>query len=269
MALLQTKWIADDAVNDQKVKLRNNQNLRARNAADSADINILKVNASNEIEFASTPKIGANTIQTSADKGVANGLAPLNGSSKIDATYLPSYVDDVEEYANFAALPGVGETGKIYVTLDNNEVFRWTGSVYVEISPSEVASVNGAVGVVVLDADDLLYTQADTDDWTVADNSSIKATLDEVGSRLVAVETGGGNPVPQYQIFTLTGTDITNGYVTLSATPVSNSVAVFPKGGLEQEFGVDFSLTGAQLNFIGDLATILASGDKLIVKYLS
>ncbi len=269
MALLQTKWIADDAVNDQKVKLRNNQSLRGRNAADSADINILKVNASNEIEFASTPKVGANTVQTSADKGIASGIAPLNASSKIDASYLPSYVDDVEEYANFAALPVSGEAGKIYVTLDNNKVFRWTGSVYVEISPSEVSSVNGQTGVVSLNASHLTYTQADTDDWTLADNSSIKATLDEVGSRLVAVETGGGNPVPQYQSITLTGTNISNGFVNLSSTPIANSVSVVPKGGLEQELGVDFSLTGAQLNFIGDLAAILAAGDKLLVKYLS
>ena len=32
-------------------------------------------------------------------RGAANGVAPLNASSKIDATYLPSYVDDVLEYA--------------------------------------------------------------------------------------------------------------------------------------------------------------------------
>ena len=31
-------------------------------------------------------------------------------------------------------MPVIGETGKIYVTLDNNKVYRWTGSVYIEIS---------------------------------------------------------------------------------------------------------------------------------------
>lgn len=68
------------------------------------------------------------------EKGAASGVAPLNGSSKIDATYLPSYVDDVLEYANFASLPVSGETGKIYVTLDDNKTYRWTGSIYVEVS---------------------------------------------------------------------------------------------------------------------------------------
>lgn len=40
-----------DSVRDDKIRLRNNQYLRARNAASSADINVLKVNASDEIEF--------------------------------------------------------------------------------------------------------------------------------------------------------------------------------------------------------------------------
>lgn len=55
---------------------------------------------------------------------------------KVPASQLPSYVDDVLEYANFAALPGTGETGKIYVTLDTNLTYRWSGSAYVEISAS-------------------------------------------------------------------------------------------------------------------------------------
>ena len=76
------------------------------------------------------------TPENSANKGVAGGYAPLDGSAKIASTYLPSYVDDVLEYANQAAFPGTGETGKIYVALDVNKTFRWSGSAYVEISAS-------------------------------------------------------------------------------------------------------------------------------------
>lgn len=76
------------------------------------------------------------TPENSANKGAAGGYAPLDGSAKIASTYLPSYVDDVLEYANQAAFPGTGETGKIYVDLDVNKTFRWSGSAYVEISPS-------------------------------------------------------------------------------------------------------------------------------------
>jgi hypothetical protein len=78
------------------------------------------------------------TPEDSANKGAANGYAPLDSAAKVPAANLPSYVDDVEEYANFAGLPTTGETGKLYVTLDTNKVYRWSGSGYVEISASLV-----------------------------------------------------------------------------------------------------------------------------------
>jgi len=68
--------------------------------------------------------------------GAAGGVTPLDGTGKVASAYLPSYVDDVVEAADFAAPPGPGEAGKIYVTLDNGKIWRWGGSAYAEISPS-------------------------------------------------------------------------------------------------------------------------------------
>lgn len=67
---------------------------------------------------------------------VANGLAKLDAGGKVAAAQLPSYVDDVLEYANQAAFPGSGTAGIIYVAADTNKTYRWTGTVYVEISAS-------------------------------------------------------------------------------------------------------------------------------------
>lgn len=61
--------------------------------------------------------------------------APLSGGL-IPSQYLPSYVDDVVEYASLSAFPASGEGGKIYVALDTNLTYRWGGTSYVEISPS-------------------------------------------------------------------------------------------------------------------------------------
>ena len=69
-------------------------------------------------------------------KGAANGVAELDANGKVLTSQLPSFVDDVIEAENFAALPNEGETGKIYVTLDDNKTYRWSGSAYVEISAS-------------------------------------------------------------------------------------------------------------------------------------
>ena len=76
-----------------------------------------------------------NYIPTS-EKGTTNGVATLDESGKVPSSQLPSFVDDVIESNNFAALPETGEAGKIYVTLDTNKTYRWGGSAYVEISAS-------------------------------------------------------------------------------------------------------------------------------------
>ena len=67
-------------------------------------------------------------------KGAANGVATLDSSGLIPTNQLPSYVDDVLEFANLAGFPATGETGKIYVALDTNKTYRWSGSAYVWIN---------------------------------------------------------------------------------------------------------------------------------------
>lgn len=70
------------------------------------------------------------------EKGAASGVATLDGNAKVPSSQLPSYVDDVLEYANKESFPVTGETGKIYVALNTNLTYRWSGTVYVEISKS-------------------------------------------------------------------------------------------------------------------------------------
>lgn len=55
---------------------------------------------------------------------------------KIPAVQLPSFVDDVIEYWDITFFPAVGETGKIYISLDENRVYRWGGVSYIEIVAS-------------------------------------------------------------------------------------------------------------------------------------
>lgn len=91
-----------------------------------------------------------NVITVETDPTVANFTKSLTSnntiltavnaaSGTISASVLPSYVDDVLNFANLAAFPVAGDAGKIYVTEDNNKTYRWSGSVYVEISSSATA----------------------------------------------------------------------------------------------------------------------------------
>lgn len=286
---IQQRALPDDVVNDLKLKLRNNQYLRARNAANSADVNVVKLNASNAIEFASVPVVGSDLVQTAADKGVANGLATLDGSGKIPSSQLTV---EVMEYkgtwnanTNSPSLAnGTGSTGDLYQVSTAGSTDFGAGSIAFAIGDKAVyngtvwekwlmtdavTSVNGATGVVVLDADDITYTQTDPADWTVADGSNLEVTLDEVGSRLVALEGAPSAYLPEQQNITLNGTDITNQYVTLAQSPVADSVHLSVVGFTAATPGVDFSISGGnQLNFLGNLATLAISGDVLVVHYL-
>lgn len=69
-------------------------------------------------------------------KGSINGVAELDSTGKVPTAQLPSYVDDVLEYAAKANFPTTGETGKIYIDTTTNKTYRWSGSTYVEISAS-------------------------------------------------------------------------------------------------------------------------------------
>lgn len=80
----------------------------------------------------------------STEKGSNNGVATLGSDGKIPSSQLPSYVDDVLEYANLSSFPTTGEAGKIYVALDTNKTYRWGGTSYVVIS--ETISIGTTTG---------------------------------------------------------------------------------------------------------------------------
>lgn len=103
------------------------------------------------VQKGSVPTTGdlANYVLNSA-VGANNGVASLGADGKIPSTQLPAYVDDVLEFANLAAFPATGETGKIYVAIDTNRTYRWSGTSYIQITSGAVDSVNGMTGVVTL-----------------------------------------------------------------------------------------------------------------------
>lgn len=81
-----------------------------------------------------TTSAAASTYIPLSQKGAANGVATLDATGLVPSSQLPSYVDDVLEYANEAAFPASGETGKLYVDLSDNSVHRWSGSAYIDIT---------------------------------------------------------------------------------------------------------------------------------------
>ena len=102
-----------------------------------------------EIPITASGTWGAIAGELSDQTDLQNALdlkADLVGG-KVPSSQLPSYVDDVVEVANYAALPSTGQTGKIYITIDTNKVYRWSGSAYIEIAANSAVwgSITGTL----------------------------------------------------------------------------------------------------------------------------
>jgi hypothetical protein len=127
-------------------------------------------------------------LQTALDgKQAAGSYATLVGGF-VPSSQLPSFVDDVQEFANYTALSAAtGESGKLYVTIDTRKLYRWSGSGYVEIASSPgstdsvtegttnlyfttkrasdaapVQSVNGKTGAVTIEAGGIAWSTVPT-----------------------------------------------------------------------------------------------------------
>lgn len=106
-------------------------------------------------------------------RGAADGVATLDSSGKVPAAQLPSYVDDVLEYADFASLPVSGSTGVIYVTTSDNKSYRWSGSTYVQIS-----SAGGSGGTNFLSNPD---AESSTTGWNLYTDAASSSPVDGTG----------------------------------------------------------------------------------------
>ena len=148
------------------------------------------------------------TPENAANKGQANGYASLNSSGLVPSSQLPAYVDDVEEYANLAALPVTGSSGKLYVTVDNSKIYRWSGSTYIEIAGSP-----GSTDSVTEGSTNLYFTQARA-------RSSISATQNISYNSTTGVLTG-----PDLSSY-LTSAAAATAYVALTGGTLSGNLTI-------------------------------------------
>jgi hypothetical protein len=175
------------------------------------------------------------TPENAANKGAANGYAPLGSDSKIASTYLPSYVDDVLEYTDFAALPAIGEAGKIYVLTTpytsggiTSSQFRWSGSAYAAIIASP-----GTTDAVTEGSANLYFTNARAIAATAATylalaGGSLAGNLDFSGtSRRITGDFTNG--VPSNRTLFQTNNANSNSYLTVipSGTAVNSQLQAY------------------------------------------
>ena len=103
MSRIVKKFIGDNQVDGSKIRLENNQTLRGRNAGDTADVDILKINLSDAIEMLAALNMGTFQI-----KNMADGTDPQDAATLSQVEALVAGLTDPKDAARAAttgALP--------------------------------------------------------------------------------------------------------------------------------------------------------------------
>lgn len=275
-----TAKIAADAVDGTKAKLANDQYLRARNAADSADVNTLKVNASDKIEFATVPQVTADPVAANdlVRKSYADGLtsgivvdaindgvttsAPSQ-NAVFDALALKQSTSEKGQANGYASLDG---GGKVPVAQLPSAVMTYEGVWNASTnSPSLADGVGdagqvyrvGTAGTQNLGSGNISFSVGDYviyngTTWEKSDTTDAVASVNGfTGVVVLTTDNVSEGSTNKYQktwgkeSITLVAGDITNQYVDLLQTIVGSSLDLVV-GGVVQTEGVDYtvSLTG-------------------------
>mgnify|MGYP003337236363 CR=1 FL=1 len=188
-------------------------------------------------------------------------------------------------------------------TIVKGTVVQITGlSGFMTVTPVDNPSVNNILGVVVDDIADGesgyvarmgLFGQFDTTAFSVNDqlysDGSGNLTTTALGPKIglvleVSATDGkihmyvhttaavGGADGYNTLNTTLTGTDVSNGFILLPTSPsIPSATVVSIRGGVTQVYGEDYTVSGNTLTFIstsaGDLGNLISSGDILTILY--
>lgn len=241
------KWILDDAVDGAKIKLLNAQAMRARNAANAADINVLKLNASDQLELMSelklSPSIGVlaladisltgsnRMVNFPGNDGKVSGLAtPSSNQDAANKAYVDSQVAAIKPSLEFqdsvisqvTAPPGSPSTGDRYLVIAT-ATGAFTGQ------ENKIAQYNGS-------------------GWTFhVPTTGTFVSVDDVANALFYY--GGSSwtqkslgSTPKKERITLSPTDVSNGYVDLLYKALTDSVLAWVSGLMQDEgSGLDFT----------------------------
>lgn len=189
--------------------------------------------------------------------GQPNGLAGLDDTGKVPSEQLPSYVDDVIEVSTYADLPVEGETGKIYVVVEdetsdgNTSSYRWTGTTYAMVSNT----LNAA------DVKALYEANPDTNEYSDAEKVLVDVgqVLETTATTLPTAINEVHNELDAHKISTGEDHTYIDQDVTTAATPTFAGIVT---DGLVD--GRDVSVDGAKLDTIEDGATADQTADEIL-----
>lgn len=256
---LKKKNILNNAVGAAKIRLENNTYLRARNAADTADINVLRVNATNQIEFATVPKINGTPVNNDDAATVAYVQSIAAGLRDPKDACRAATTANIALATAPAAIDGVTLANGDRVLVKNQTtasengiyVFNGAGNAMTRATDADAdAEVTHGMSTYVVEG-----TINQRTGWLLSTNDPIVVGT----TSLTFVQVPTPDPVVfGKETLVLDSTDITNQYVDLAQQVRANSL-ILSFGGLIQREGVDYTLSVVsnvtRITFAGDLAT--------------
>jgi len=259
MSQIVSKFLATGAV----AKLLNNTYMVGRNAANTGDVNLIKVNASDKLELSA----GA---QVSGTPSSANDIVNKSYADSVSGTGANTALSNLASVAiNAALIPGTT------ATLDfGSSTKTWVAGFF--------ASIKDVSNVVALDVTARLLKN--TSGTTLIDFSGTNAQTsvapsagNDIANKTYVDSVASAQKTWGYEALTLNGTDITNQYKDLAQVAITDSIEFFVNG-IWQRPVTDYTIsytggTGGKtrLSFAGDLATggaaALVSTDVINIRY--
>lgn len=270
MSQIVKKFIGDNEVGAVKIRLENNTALRGRNAANNADVDVLILDSSNNVNIydgQGNPVVDCGTKQlfdVSANESVDWGGRRLLDQGALVAI---NWEDDLTVYKSILSNdPGnlnIGSAGSIFNSLYVSDISDSNGSV-IDVedrllkNSSNVSVIDFANANIYSLADleirgdgtnarDLVFREANntaavrlkspdtlTAEFTLTlpeDAGSAGEILSSDGSGNLVWVADSGGATAAVETFTLGAGDITNQYITLANAPVAGSVHFIVKGG--------------------------------------
>ena len=145
MALLQTKFIAANAVDDSKLRLRNDHFLRARNFADTADISVLKIDASDHLSFNLVPYVSDDAVSGNQLPRLSQVQSLITSAGMVGGDMISIAAGVIS--VDLASAGGLSSTnpgdnsGQLQIKLDGSTLSLSSSGIKVnQISNSEIAA---------------------------------------------------------------------------------------------------------------------------------
>lgn len=272
MAQNKGKWIEDNAIEGNHVRLKNDEVLRGRNFANAADVNILKVNASDEVEFVSQPKYNGTPVANVDLVNKAYVLDVLAGlRDPKDAVRAASTANIDIATGGLLTIDGVNLRGGDRVLL-KDQTNAIENGIYVADFGAWVRSSDANAVAEVSQGMSCLVSEGNTNARKIYVLTTLDPELNVDPLTFAQAPNPANFLVPKEVVIAVDATVVANGYVDLAHQAEAESIKVFPLGGPKQEYNSDYTVSVvsnvSRITFAGNLASLIADGDTLLVSYM-